>query len=503
LFSIENGKIQGIMYDRDSNRLSRTNAINSLFSESYQYDALNRLTNFTRSTHSQNWSLDAVGNWKMLTTDGGTPQNRMHNVQNQITSIDSGLVTPTYDKNGNTTQDETGKGYVYDAWNRLVAVKTSPSGSTLVSYTFDGLNRRVTETDTVAHDLYYSDQWQVLEEREGTLVRKLEVWSPVYVDAMVLRYRDTSGRGSFNETLYVQQDANFNVTALTSSGYTVERYVYDPYGPFSVLFGEVMNADWSPRASTAYSWVYFHHGGRYDSNSGLYQFRNRDYSPTLGRWMQQDPIRYRDGTSLYRYVHDNPTAYADPSGLAKICCVVDEYPKVTYAGVLKNTGISALHKFVVTIKLETNGTKRGDDECSNLCCDFRQLVQGYGKIDGVKQVLRGGGGQLITEDGWADDGYSWANNETPSGPDKKYNFKFTDRPGYNRLLRRSYDVDWNLSFKAQVIDTKKKDPQGNPLVVAEKTGYWVTIKGKYVQGTGRELDHGGFDARPELSRIRC
>ncbi len=83
-----------------------------------------------------------------------------------------------------------------------------------------------------ATDLYYSNQWQVVEERlSGTTAPTAQyVWSPVYVDAMI--ERDTAG----GPRLYVQQDAHWNVTALVStSGAVQERYAYDPYGKATVL----------------------------------------------------------------------------------------------------------------------------------------------------------------------------------------------------------------------------------------------------------------------------
>jgi hypothetical protein len=40
------------------------------------------------------------------------------------------------------------------------------------------------------------------------------VWSPVYVDALILRDRDADNNGTLEERLYVAQDANYNVTAL-------------------------------------------------------------------------------------------------------------------------------------------------------------------------------------------------------------------------------------------------------------------------------------------------
>ncbi len=52
--------------------------------------------------------------------------------------------------------------------------------------------------------------------------------SEVYVDALVLR---DSGTGALNQRVWVQQDADWNVTALVNgSGSGVERDAYHPYG---------------------------------------------------------------------------------------------------------------------------------------------------------------------------------------------------------------------------------------------------------------------------------
>src|SRR5262249_43911989 len=104
-------------YDQDGNVLTRTNGLNASFTEQYSYDNLNRLTSFTRGSHSQTWSLDTLGNWSSFTNDSST-QTRTANAQNQITAI-SGASLPTYDNNGNTKSDDAGNLYTYDAWNRL------------------------------------------------------------------------------------------------------------------------------------------------------------------------------------------------------------------------------------------------------------------------------------------------------------------------------------------------------------------------------------------------
>ena len=313
-------------YDAMGNRLYRDNLVNTAFGELYAYDGLNQLTSFDRGTlngtktgltgaasATQTLDFDAVGNWESVTTNG-TTQTRGHNKQNEITSV-SGATTPTFDANGNMTGDETGRQFVYDAWNRMVTVKNS-GGTTLKTYAYDGLNRRASETASgTTRDLYYSAQWKVLEERVSGTTERRYVWSPVYVDALVLRDRDTNADGSLDERLYVVQDANFNVTALVdTSGTVVERYTYSPFGVQTVY-----DASWTVRGGgSSYSFTHGFQGMRYESTSAVYVSRERPgYSPTLGRAVTVDPIHFKSrDVNFYRWTFNSPTNMTDPSGLA-------------------------------------------------------------------------------------------------------------------------------------------------------------------------------------------
>jgi RHS repeat-associated protein len=292
-------------YDRNGNRLFETNLLNTSLIETYGYDSLNQLTNFATTGTTKSWDFDALGNWDGVTTNG-TTQTRSHNRQNEITAV-SGQTTPVFDANGNMTTDETGKEYGYDAWNRLVVVKDS-GGNELVRYEYDGHTRRVQEHRGTTNELYYSDQWQVIQEGVLDSDPITYVWSPVYVDAMVAR--DGDGRFVPSGRVYVTHDANFNVTAITdSSGTVVERYTYDPFGTATVR-----DAAWTV-TTPAYGWQYLHQGGRLNAESGLYSFRYREYSPTLGRWVTIDPMGLNPDINVYRAILNNTLFTHDPLGL--------------------------------------------------------------------------------------------------------------------------------------------------------------------------------------------
>lgn len=325
-------------YDEDGNRLTRDIGMagagsSDNYDEKYTYDALNQLTQFDRGVLSggsiaspirrQTWDPDAVGNFEsIVTTIFGTSTSTVNgtfNRQNQQTeSITGGVTTTlTYDNAGNTTDDGP-NALGYDAWNRLVTVNSASR------YAYDALGRRIKE-DT--RSMFYSSNWQVLEERNSGALLYRYAWSPVYVDAMIAR--DKFSGGSMTERLYVLCDANFNVTALVSTGGSVlERFVYDPYGTFTVV-----NSNWgSPSGSSSYGWVYLHQGGRWDNTCGSYYFRIRDYSPNLQRWLETDPLSFAAGSSnLYGYESNDPTDRLDAFGLIarkyKVCPIKWSEPR--------------------------------------------------------------------------------------------------------------------------------------------------------------------------------
>jgi len=336
----------GYTYDRNSNRLTRSNPLAAAFSETYAYDALNQLQSFSRGgtatpTTSQQWQFDALGNWTTVTTDGVASTSRTVNAQNELTQA-SGK-TLTYTPTGSMATDVQGRTFTYDAWNRLVSVKNA-TGTEVARYEYDGLARRIVErVGTLAapaaatapvRDVYYSQDWQVLEERLRTPAGAIPttadtrfVWSPVYVDAMVVRDRNadgntTTGTGGLEERVYALQDANWNTTAIiaaagvpgVAAGAVINRFIYAPYGR-----SDVLTAAWATAgASTPTPWAHRFQGLEFTDVTNLFHARNRDYSFALGRFIQLDPIGFSAGDSnWYRFVGNGPTGKVDPSGLAE------------------------------------------------------------------------------------------------------------------------------------------------------------------------------------------
>ena len=271
----------------------------------YPYDGLNRLSDFDRGdlnankdgiatlSFAQEWSLKALGNWDNFKEDAngnGTfsdssdlDQTRTHNAANEITDISetagqTAWATPQQDAMGNITSypkpSAPASSYTctYDAWNRLTEVRDG--GTLIAGYGYDGLGRRIGKKTYSGGQLnqlrqfFYSNSWQVLEERELLLAHNVErqyVWGVMYVDELIERDRDSNDDGTLEERLYALQDANYSLTCLIdTNGDAQERYLYTPYGTRTILDGS-----FGARSSSSYDWNVGHPGLMHDVESGM------------------------------------------------------------------------------------------------------------------------------------------------------------------------------------------------------------------------------------------
>jgi RHS repeat-associated protein len=91
----------------------------------------------------------------------------------------------------------------------------------------------------------------------------------------------------------------------------LQRFVYTPFGEV-----DIRNADWSAAAGAVAAWQHLFQGLKFSDVTGLAYVRNRDYSASLGRFIELDPIGFSAGdNNWYRFVANGPTSHTDAFGL--------------------------------------------------------------------------------------------------------------------------------------------------------------------------------------------
>ncbi len=102
-------------------------------------------------------------------------------------------------------------------------------------------------------------------------------------------------------------DNNGNVIGYwDESGSIVAEYAYDAFGNTISSSGSMASV-FPHRFSTKY----------YDSETDLYYYGYRYYSPSLGRWISRDPKEEEGGCNLFSFVDNATTIAIDPFGLKR------------------------------------------------------------------------------------------------------------------------------------------------------------------------------------------
>ncbi|WP_418646900.1 RHS repeat-associated core domain-containing protein [Thauera butanivorans] len=235
---------------------------------------------------SQSWTNDL---YQWMGYANGT-QSYTVNGRNQYTAAAGASIT--HDNRGNLTGDGVWT-YVYDVDNKLKSANKSGYAATL-AYDAEGRLRRTTLAGTVT-DLMYDGVDLVAEyDSAGTVLRRY-VHGPGVDEALVWY----EGTATTDKTWLYADHLGSIVAAANSGGTNTAIYRYGPYG--------------EPDTTTGVRFRYT--GQQYLGGLNLYYYKARFYSPTLGRFLQTDPIGTRDDLNLYAYVGNNPVNFNDPTGL--------------------------------------------------------------------------------------------------------------------------------------------------------------------------------------------
>jgi RHS repeat-associated protein len=304
----DNGNVMGITNNLDGTR-----------SQTFAYDALNRIVSAqTTSTHATSpthcwgetyqfdgqptggaWgSLSAItqmtGNYagctgEVLAGITVTAQNRISNG-----------TTYYYDTAGNMTTNA-GVSNSYDAENHLVS-------SAGVTYTYNGDGARIKKSNGVI-------DWLGVD---GSVLDRTDLSGSVtnsnFHEFFFLGGRRIARRDSANNVIYYAADhlGTSRVIAQVNSGSHIATLCYDAdFYPFG---GE---RAYTNTCNQAYKFT----GKERDSESGLDNFGARYNSSQMGRFMSPDPVNILKQKlfdpqqwNMYAYVRNSPLRFVDPRG---------------------------------------------------------------------------------------------------------------------------------------------------------------------------------------------
>ncbi len=288
LTRIDVAGIQSLSFNYDdANRIVRiANGTDDGMTQSFGYDDMSRLVSVYSGLDIQAISYDANGNrtYHALNGAGITVNPKSNN--NQINGLSGSTnVNYGYDPRGNLTSISGVGTFTYDAFNRLSA---APNASYYVGPEGQRLRKTVGGANT----------WFAPDASGALMAEATNGWTDyVWLNGRLI------GRISGGQFLNIHTDHVGRPEAMTDGNRNVV------WRARNFAFDRQVTINHAVPLNLGFPGQY------YDAETGLWNNGFRDYSPSLGRYIQSDPIGLAGGINTYAYVGGNPLSGIDPLGL--------------------------------------------------------------------------------------------------------------------------------------------------------------------------------------------
>lgn len=270
------------------------------------------------ATRTVNYTMTADTLNRSTMSDTSEVSAYTPNALNQYSDINGGGLY--YDNNFNLMWTG-GFSAGYDSENHLTAIG---SGEDYGQFTYDGLGRCLKRTIDGDTTLIVYDGWKPVWELDEWNGVSWNIYGPGPDEIL---YRHDASRGELRYHLDRMGNVAF---LLDSDGDGIERYTYD-------VFGKPTVTDWNGNNPRPYSWYgnrFMFTGREYFPELGIYDYRNRFYYPTIGRFLQTDPTGFAGGDiNLFRYCGGDPVNNSDPIGTDLIVATYNTIPGLDHIGI--------------------------------------------------------------------------------------------------------------------------------------------------------------------------